>query len=223
MFDGEFCKAGKHTIALLYGIGADFGSFLEADTRQSGHIDFRDGKLINHCQFKEILNPENPVIKIGVHSELTEYYMRILQIMKEEKPGFQHIASGNLFQIFAYIFAMKKYHVFKGKMIETQIEQAKLYINENLSESISQTKVSREVGLGYSLYRKKFREYTSLSPCQYQIQLRINKAKELLVNTDMTLLEIGNSLGFDSNDYFCRLFKKKVGLTPSEFKKKNMW
>lgn len=180
-----------------------------------------DGNLINHCQFKEILNSNNPIIKIGIHGNITENYLQILQTINEEKPGFQHIASGILFQIFTQIFALKKYHVFEGKIIETQIEQAKLYINENLTKNICQTKVALEIGLGYSLYRKKFKEFTCLSPRQYQILLRINRAKGLLLTTGMTLLEIADDLGFESNDYFYRIFKKKVGLTPSEYRKKN--
>jgi AraC-like DNA-binding protein/mannose-6-phosphate isomerase-like protein (cupin superfamily) len=181
-----------------------------------------DGAIIKHCQFYEVLDKYNPIIHLGVYAEIIEYFNQLINTIIDEKPGFQHIASGNLFQIFAQIFAFKKYHVFEGKMIENQIEQAKSYISENLTENISQTKVALEVGLGYSLYRKKFREYTGLSPCQYQIHLKINKAKGLLISTKISLQEIADQLGFDSSDYFYRIFKKKVGLTPSEYRTKNL-
>jgi AraC-like DNA-binding protein/mannose-6-phosphate isomerase-like protein (cupin superfamily) len=185
------------------------------------YVEF-EGAIIKHCQFNEVLDKYNPIIHIGVHSEIIEYFNQLLHTILDEKPGFQHIASGNLFQIFAQVFAVRKYHVFEGKMIENQIEQAKAYISKNLTDNISQTKVALEIGLGYSLYRKKFKEYTGLSPCQYQINLKINKAKGLLVSTKINLQEIADQLGFDSSDYFYRIFKKKVGLTPTEYRAKNV-
>lgn len=180
-----------------------------------------DGDLLNYGQIQEVLNPANPVINIGVHSEVTENFNKIIENISEQKPGFQHLASGNLFQIIAQIFAFKKYKQFEGKLIERQIEQAKSYIFENLNKTISQMTVALEVGLGYSLYRKKFKEYTGLSPRQYQIHLRITKAKYLLETTDKPLVEIAYWLGFESNDYFHRIFKKKTNQTPINYRKKN--
>ncbi|HAZ04287.1 MAG: hypothetical protein A2W90_23090 [Bacteroidetes bacterium GWF2_42_66] len=69
--------------------------------------------------------------------------------------------------------------------------------------------------------RKKFKEYTGVSPAQYQIQLRINKAKDLLITTNQSFKELAHELGFESTDYFFRLFRQKTGFTPSEFREKN--
>lgn len=181
-----------------------------------------DGELLKHGQLNEILNPRQPVMRLGIHSDLSENFIKIIEIIKKQRPGFQHLASGHLFQIFAHIFAKKKYSRFKGKPIVNQIERSKLIISENINKSFSQTEVASEVGLSYSLFRKKFKEYTGFSPCQYQIQLRINKAKDLLRHGDQTPLEIAASLGFESSDYFYRIFKKKVGITPTEFRKMNI-
>ncbi|MEN8203118.1 MAG: AraC family transcriptional regulator [Bacteroidota bacterium] len=193
-------------------------------TRQTGWDEYWvefDGDLLKHIQISEILNPNQPVLELGVHSELSEHFIEIIEIIKEQKPGFQHMATGYLFQIFAQIFAIRKYNRFEGKPIENQIERAKLHISENLDKTISQTEIASEVGLSYSLYRKKFSEYTGFSPCQYHIQLRLNRAKDLLRRGDNTPIEIARDLGFSSTDYFYRIFKKKVGMTPSEYRKRN--
>ena len=83
-------------------------------------------------------------------------------------------------------------------------------------------KTKKSVGLSYSLYRKKFKEYTGISPAQYQIQLSIDKTKDLLIATQKPLKEIALDIGLESYDYFCRVFKRKTGYTPSEFRNKNM-
>ena len=93
---------------------------------------------------------------------------------------------------------------------------------ENVHKNISQEEIAQNIGLGYSLYRKKFKEYTGVSPAQYQIQLKVSRAKDLLIRSNQSLKEIAFALGFESPDYFCRLFKQKTGITPSEFREKNI-
>lgn len=179
------------------------------------------GDLIKHYRTKDFLNPKNPVVTVGIQEEIAENYMKIIKLIKDEKPGFQYIASGNLIQILGQMFALKKYHSFEGKIIETQIRQAKLMILENMHTAISQEEIARSIGIGYSLYRKKFKEYTGVSPAQYKIHLRVNKAKDLLITSNQPLKEIAHNLGFESSDYFYRLFKQKTGFTPSDFREKN--
>jgi AraC-like DNA-binding protein len=180
-----------------------------------------DGDLINYYRTNEFLNPGNPIITIGFHEEIAENYMKIINLIQDEKPGFQYIASGILVQILGQLFALKKYHPFEGKIIENQIRQAKLIILENMSVEILQEKIARSIGMGYSSYRKKFKEYTGLSPAQYQISLKIGKAKGLLITSNLSLKEIAYILGFESIDYFFRLFRQKTGLTASEYREKN--
>jgi AraC-like DNA-binding protein len=180
-----------------------------------------DGELIRHYHNKEFLSPDNPTITVGIQEEIASNYLKIINLIKDEKPGFQYIASGILLQILGQLFASRKYHSFEGKVIEDQIRQAKLLIMENLHLTISQENLARSIGMGYSLYRKKFKAYTGVSPAQYQIQLRINKAKDLLITTNQSFKELAQELGFESTDYFFRLFKQKTGFTPSEFREKN--
>lgn len=180
-----------------------------------------DGELIRYYRDKEFLTPNNPTITIGIQQPIAENYLKIIDLIKEEKPGFQYIATGILLQILGQIFAFRKYHSFEGKAIEQQIKQAKLLILEGLDQYLSQESIAKDIGMGYSLYRKKFKEYTGVSPAQYQIQLRINKAKDLLITTNQTFKELAHELGFESTDYFFRLFRQKTGVTPSEFREKN--
>jgi AraC-like DNA-binding protein len=181
-----------------------------------------DGEIIKHYRSMEFLNPKNPVMQVGLQEEIAENYLRIIKLIKDEKPGFQYIASGILIQILGQLFASKKYHLFEGKIIENKIRQAKLIMMEKFNIPISQEDIAKNIGMGYSLYRKKFKEYTGVSPTQYQIQLKINKAKDLLITSNQPLKEIAYSLGFEFPDYFYRLFKQKTGITPSEFREKNI-
>jgi transcriptional regulator GlxA family with amidase domain len=63
--------------------------------------------------------------------------------------------------------------------------------------------------------RHAFRQHTGLSPHQYQLQLRLNRAKSLLRGTGDSVKEIADQIGFDCPFHFSHLFKSKTGLSPS--------
>lgn len=76
-------------------------------------------------------------------------------------------------------------------------------------------------GLSASHYSRLFKKYTGLSPIEYLTQLRVDRAKELLVISDYRLKGIAQSVGYGDEFYFSRIFKKVVGQSPREFALKN--
>ena len=77
---------------------------------------------------------------------------------------------------------------------------------------------SEELGVSYSNFRKLFKEHTGLSPAIYQQALKLQRAKEMLTTTDMSIKEIAYRLNFDSPDYFSAKFKAKTGRKPSDLR-----
>lgn len=67
--------------------------------------------------------------------------------------------------------------------------------------------------------QKQFKRYVGMSPSEYQIYLRMNKAKELIRSTKQSIGEIAYSVGMENLGYFTRLFKKQEGMTPLEYRK----
>ncbi|WP_145408115.1 helix-turn-helix transcriptional regulator [Paenibacillus xylanexedens] len=64
-----------------------------------------------------------------------------------------------------------------------------------------------------------FKDGTATSPINYLIQYRLNKAKELLLHTELTITDISFKVGFDSIAYFDRMFKRAFGVTPQNIRK----
>ena len=73
--------------------------------------------------------------------------------------------------------------------------------------------------VGERYLRKLFSQYLNLSPVDYLNQIRLNKAIELLRNTEMSIKEVCFACGFQSPQYFSRLFKQQMGITPREVTK----
>jgi AraC-like DNA-binding protein len=91
-------------------------------------------------------------------------------------------------------------------------------MNEKIDEEIDFKILANNLGISYSKFRSDFKRQTGLPPLQYFLFLKIEKAKDLLIHTDISSKQIAYDLGFESDSYFCRLFKKKMNLTPKEFR-----
>lgn len=93
------------------------------------------------------------------------------------------------------------------------------YIEKHLSEPISLDDLSSLLHFEKSYLTVRFKEIWGLSPMQYVSWLRIERAKVLLLTTDMSITDIANEVGFGSIHYFSRFFKEKENITPNEFRK----
>ncbi|WP_167959102.1 response regulator [Anaerosporobacter faecicola] len=98
------------------------------------------------------------------------------------------------------------------------VSQAKHYINTHYTKDISLDDVSREVDISPYYFSKIFKEETGENFIEYVTNVRIEKAKELLIGTDYSMKEICCRIGYADPNYFSRAFKKNVGVTPTEYK-----
>lgn len=101
-------------------------------------------------------------------------------------------------------------------LVESTIE----FLNSHYKEDISVSQLAERAGLSISQYCKLFKERTGYSPKEYLIQLRINRAKQLLEISRGNMKNIAWQVGYTDEFYFSRIFKKVVGISPSEYVKK---
>ncbi len=174
-------------------------------------------KLISTPQF----SPNVPVFNLGIKEEFLDSFLKIFDLVEKEQPGYQQIASGMVIKLLGYIISFEKQKGFSGKPIAKIIEAIRFEMRQNTSEEINLISLAKKHNVSYSFLRKMFKKYTGVSPGQYHLQLRITRAKELLISTDKSIKEISYNLGFQSIFYFSNIFKKKEGVTPSHFRNKN--
>ncbi|MBQ9355654.1 MAG: helix-turn-helix domain-containing protein [Clostridia bacterium] len=82
---------------------------------------------------------------------------------------------------------------------------------------------ANQCNISVSQFINVFKIATGCSPYQYLTNYRISYAKELLLFTDMGIAEISSLCGYDSQNYFARIFKNEIGSSPSEFRKENKY
>ncbi|HOO27033.1 MAG TPA: response regulator [Lachnospiraceae bacterium] len=106
----------------------------------------------------------------------------------------------------------------KEKQYTSSVEKAKAYMTERYNKDISLDDVSREVDISPYYFSKLFKEETGENFIEYLTGIRIEKAKQLLSGSTLPMKEICAAVGYSDPNYFSRIFKKNVGVTPTEFK-----
>ncbi|WP_163711551.1 helix-turn-helix domain-containing protein [Mangrovibacterium lignilyticum] len=178
-----------------------------------------NGQIAAQFLAHPLFSAELPVIQIGMHEEILDTYLKIFDLAKEEKPGYQQITSGLIVKLLGYLLSFQMQKEFQGKRIATIIEEARFKMRAEVDKSIDLEQIAQEHHIGYSYFRKMFKSYTGVAPHQYHLELKIMRAKELLLSTDKSIKEISFELGFQSIHYFSRIFKSKTGVSPSELRK----
>jgi len=86
-------------------------------------------------------------------------------------------------------------------------------------KSAAWTKASSECGVSIAHFRKLFKKETGLSPVQYSLKSRLQKAAQMLVTTPLPVKEVAQQSGFNDIYYFSKLFKKYQGFSPRTYRK----
>lgn len=100
------------------------------------------------------------------------------------------------------------------------VRDVQKYIKENYADDITITQLSEMVHLNKSYLGNLFARETGQSINEYIIQVRMEKAKELLLNTPLTAKSVAEKVGYEDERYFYKVFKKATGYTAKEFAKK---
>lgn len=103
--------------------------------------------------------------------------------------------------------------------INKQIDYIKNYIDNNYSEDIKLESLSKMAYMNKFHLISEFKQSYRVTPIEYLILKRIEVTKNLLISTNHSMEEISSIVGFNSQSYFNQVFKKKVGITPSQFRK----
>ncbi|MEO1350513.1 MAG: AraC family transcriptional regulator [Cyanobacteria bacterium J06635_15] len=101
---------------------------------------------------------------------------------------------------------------------QNRLTQLMDYIYAHLDSDLSLNQLAQLVDMSPHYFSQLFKQSTGLSPHQYIIQCRINRAKALLRNTQKSIAEIAYQVGFANQSHLNRHFKRTVGATPRQFR-----
>ncbi|ADO56561.1 AraC family transcriptional regulator [Paenibacillus polymyxa] len=171
---------------------------------------------------KSLLGCFDTEIIISLNQEVVAKVKRLLKSLEKENVSGE---SDRIFILLAELLSLLN----NNKDSQTVEQQSSKYANFGpILSYINQNynKITKIEDIAKSFYMSKyylchrFKEVTGLTVIQYLNNIKIQHACNLLINTKLTILEIGNECGFNSSMYFCKIFKQTIFMTPSEFRKK---
>lgn len=221
-FSSQSCKIQKiyaGTMILLFP-GEWHSYYPDKDTGWDEYwVGFR-GIHIDKRVEKRFFSKEEPLHKIGLSATIVGLYEDILKFASQEKSGYQQMISSIVLHILGTVYYKRKNNSFTNMYVVDKINEARILMKEQAENAMSPEEIASQLGLGYSWFRRMFKEYTGVSPAQYQLQQKLLKAKELLTTSNMNISEIAYTLKFENAGQFSTFFRKKEGVTPSAFRER---
>lgn len=160
------------------------------------------------------------IIPAGTLLEYSRIFKQMIQELQQCRAGYEELLAMLLRQIFIIINRqLTKERTLKSDYLDTEMELALEYFNTNYNKDLNIEDYAASRGMSVSWFIRTFKQYTSTTPMQYIVTLRITNAQMLLETTNYNVTEIGNFVGYDNPLYFSRIFKKQKGFSPSEYRK----
>ncbi len=106
-----------------------------------------------------------------------------------------------------------------GSAAQRLVRRAMAYLHEHFTEAVSREELARHVGMNSDYLTYCFRKELGMTPIAYLNRYRINQAKMLLAERQMSITEVGMAVGFSDSGYFSRVFRKEVGMSPEAYRR----
>ncbi len=173
------------------------------------------GKQIDSWVGDGFFSPAKPVWKTGLRSELVDLYKDAIKTAAQQESGFQQRLGGLVAHLLSLVWFYGRNEAFSE--IAEHINKAKILIAEQFSTATPED-IARQLCMGYSNFRRIFKEYTGFPPAKYIQEVRIGKAKEALTNSSKPVKQIAYEMGYENEDYFFTVFRRVTGMTPVRYR-----
>jgi len=176
-----------------------------------------NGSYVEKLMSEGFFDRQNPFVYLGPNKDILILFRALLEAVQTSLPGYHQQIAGVTMQILGLINNISKHHDNINNRAEKLIAKAKYIIQESFETNLNMEELAKELPMGYSSFRKLFKKATGESPNRYHLNLRMERAKNLLSTTQLNVTEVAEQTGFESVFYFSKLFKKKHGMSPKNF------
>jgi len=201
----------------------DIITYYQADVKNPWHytwVGFNGLTAQNYLRMAN-LTADTPIFTYNKDDYIIECFRKILKIEKHSKTKEIKLL-GMLYFFLAGLIENSPSNV----SINQEQNRKEFYANKvvefikmNYSRKVTISEIARYIGLDRSYLCSIFKEVFNLSPQEFLISYRINKACELMKNELLSIGDVSRSIGYDDTFLFSKTFKKAKGLSPSEYRK----
>ena len=213
---------------LLY-ICPDVLHSIEIDTEGPGyflsvhfsyaHVSFNDSKWVIR-EVEETL-PLHPAQELKDYYQIDDIFKKLVDSWNAKLPGYEFITKTLLQQLLIAIYQnIRKQNQYYATSLK--VEKIIQHMHKNINNRVTLTELAEIVQLSPTYLSRAFKETTGYSVIEFFNKIKIDKAKELIIEGNKKIKEVAQALGFTDEFYFSRIFKRIEGISPSEFYNKNV-
>ena len=166
-------------------------------------------------------SPHKPVVRVRDEDLLLGAFSSVIDAIHAGRPALQQVAAGATLYILSLLYSALQPGQEGRQDVTRAIHEAMRRMADPTQETPPLPELARRLGVSYTWFRRTFVHHTGLSPHQYRLQLRVGRARALLSETSLTVKEVAFRSGFESEHYFCRLFKRKTGVAPGVWRQRH--
>jgi len=195
-------------------------TYYEADNEEPWEytwVGFKGIKAENYLKLAN-LNQENPIFECA-NGEFVKKCFEDMIKSTELKFGREFRLQGLLGVFLSELIEEAgKNVVISSSYKELYIKKSLQFVEANYFRKLYISEMAKSVGLNKNYFSAFFKENIGVTPQQYIIKFRINKACELMSNSGLTISDISRSVGYDDTLGFSKVFKKEKGISPKSYR-----
>lgn len=176
------------------------------------------GGVIDNIAENSFFSKDNPILNVGLNEELVSLFKCAIEVAKIDKIATQQHLFGIVMHMIGLILSESQCVTLDNMEHSQTIELARIIMKENVFENIYPEELSAKLNMNYTTFRKLFKNVTGYSPAKYFQTLKIQKAKQLLLETSFSVKEISHKLNYYSPERFNTTFKNSTGETPAKYR-----
>jgi AraC-like DNA-binding protein len=165
-------------------------------------------------------NRHQPIIQIHDQAEMVHLFQAICNLAKNRQYGYVDLLMAKTMEIIARARIADGSDPRQSSEHDKVIQKALNFSSEDTFLNTDYEAFALANGMSYSNFRRIFKEQTGVAPHQFLLDIKIRKAKNLMVNTNLSVSEVALAAGFNNFYYFSRYFKKCTGLSPMNYRQK---
>lgn len=195
------------------------------------HFDLLKSHINDACTVKYLIPflEDHYAMPLVLRPDLTGYeeilmcFNQLVTVYNVKNHFFEIEMKAQLFHMLYLLF----HYVCSSEVVEIGLKEETIqnvkivieYIQENYMQPISIGELAEIIHFSEQYFMRFFKKYTGMTCVDYMNDFRLNKATQLLLSTDNSIMEIAGKVGIGNVSYFNRMFKRKFGMTPKDYRK----
>ena len=173
-------------------------------------------KLLEKCH----ISCDQTVFHIGTSSDYPMLFMQMIRELQLKREDFKSVLEVCLHHLLLLLHRDDGGHTNKEALLGF-IDCAIGHFNRHYTQDIKVIEYAQNHLVSPSWFAEHFKQTTGCSPQQYLMQVRITNAMRLLDTTEYSVAQVASAVGYANTQYFHRLFRKRTGMTPTEYRRRN--